>query len=366
MREAARREGRAKLYDGRWRDRDPSDAPPGVPPVIRLKAPQTGETAVEDQVQGRVVWQNENLDDFVLLRSDGNPTYMLAVVVDDHDMAVTHIIRGDDHLNNAARQTQIYQAMGWRVPSMSHIPLIHGPDGSKLSKRHGALGVDAYRAMGYLPAAMRNYLVRLGWAHGDQEIFSEAEMIAAFDLPAIGRSPARFDFAKLENLNGHYIRTTDDAVLIADLEKLLPHIAGGQDLATKMTPALREKLCIAMPGLKERAKTLVELFEASRFLWASRPLDINDQAKAVLTADAKTLLGSLLPELEATLDWTAAGVEAVVRPYAERAGQKLGAIAQPLRAALTGRTTSPPIFDVLAVLGRDESLARLRDQAATT
>ena len=366
MREAARKEGRAKLYDGRWRDRDPSDAPAGVPPVIRLKAPQTGETVVEDQVQGRVVWQNENLDDFVLLRSDGNPTYMLAVVVDDHDMDVTHIIRGDDHLNNAARQTQIYQAMGWRVPSMSHIPLIHGPDGSKLSKRHGALGVDAYRAMGYLPAAMRNYLVRLGWAHGDQEIFTEAEMIAAFDLPAIGRSPARFDFAKLESLNGHYIRTTDDAVLIADLEKLLPHIAGGQDLAAKMTPALREKLRIAMPGLKERAKTLVELFEASRFLWASRPLDINDQAKAVLTADAKTLLGSLLPELEAATDWTAAGVEAVVRPYAERAGQKLGAIAQPLRAALTGRTTSPPIFDVLAVLGRDESLARLRDQAAAS
>jgi len=366
MREAARKEGRAKLYDGRWRDRDPSDAPAGVPPVIRLKAPQTGETVVEDQVQGRVVWQNENLDDFVLLRSDGNPTYMLAVVVDDHDMDVTHIIRGDDHLNNAARQTQIYQAMGWRVPSMSHIPLIHGPDGSKLSKRHGALGVDAYRAMGYLPAAMRNYLVRLGWAHGDQEIFTEAEMIAAFDLPAIGRSPARFDFAKLESLNGHYIRTTDDAVLIADLEKLLPHIAGGQDLAAKMTPALREKLRIAMPGLKERAKTLVELFEASRFLWASRPLDINDQAKAVLTADAKTLLGSLLAELEAATDWTAAGVEAVVRPYAERAGQKLGAIAQPLRAALTGRTTSPPIFDVLAVLGRDESLARLRDQAAAS
>ena len=203
MREAARKEGRAKLYDGRCRDRDAADAPEGVKSVIRLKAPQIGETVVEDQVQGRVVWQNENLDDFVLLRSDGNPTYMLAVVVDDHDMGVTHIIRGDDHLNNAARQTQIYEALGWRVPSMSHIPLIHGPDGSKLSKRHGALGVDAYRAMGYLPAAMRNYLVRLGWAHGDQEMFSTEEMIAAFDLPAIGRSPARFDFAKLENLNGH-------------------------------------------------------------------------------------------------------------------------------------------------------------------
>jgi glutamyl-tRNA synthetase len=365
MREAARKEGRAKLYDGRWRDRDPSDAPAGVKPVIRLKAPQIGETVVEDQVQGRVVWQNENLDDFVLLRSDGNPTYMLAVVVDDHDMAVTHIIRGDDHLNNGARQTQIYQALGWNVPVMAHIPLIHGPDGSKLSKRHGALGVDAYRAMGYLPSAMRNYLVRLGWAHGDQEIFSEAEMIAAFDLPAIGRSPARFDFAKLESLNGHYIRQTGDAELITDLEKLLPHIAGGQELASKMTPALRDKLCVAMPGLKERAKTLVELFEASRFLWASRPLDINEQAKALLTADAKVLLTSLLPELEKVADWTATGVEAVVRPYAERIGQKLGAVAQPLRAALTGRTTSPPIFDVLAVLGRDESLARLRDQTIT-
>ena len=208
MREAARREGRSKLYDGRWRDRDPSEAPPGVKPVIRLKAPQTGETVIEDQVQGRVVWQNSDLDDLVLLRSDGNPTYMLAVVVDDHDMGVTHIIRGDDHLTNAARQKQIYEALGWNVPVMAHIPLIHGPDGSKLSKRHGALGVDAYRAMGYLPAAMRNYLVRLGWSHGDQEIFTTEEMIAAFDLPQIGRSPARFDFAKLESLNGHYIRAT--------------------------------------------------------------------------------------------------------------------------------------------------------------
>jgi glutamyl-tRNA synthetase len=336
----------------------------GVSPVIRLKAPLTGETVVEDQVQGRVVWQNENLDDFVLLRSDGTPTYMLAVVVDDHDMGVTHIIRGDDHLNNGARQTQIYQALGWKVPIMAHIPLIHGPDGSKLSKRHGALGVDAYRAMGYLPAAMRNYLVRLGWAHGDQEIFTTEEMIAAFDLPQIGRSPARFDFTKLESLNGHYIRSSDDADLIAALEHLLPHIAGGQELASKMTPALRAKLLAAMPGLKERAKTLVELFDASRYLWTSRPLDINDQAKALLTDEAKTLIAALLPELEAVPDWNATSAEAVVRPYAERAGLKLGAVAQPLRAALTGRTTSPPIFDVLAVLGRDESLARLRDQAA--
>ncbi|MBI2717121.1 MAG: glutamate--tRNA ligase [Rhizobiales bacterium] len=364
MREAARREGRSKLYDGRWRDRDPSEAPPGVKPVIRLKAPQTGETVIEDQVQGRVVWQNSDLDDLVLLRSDGNPTYMLAVVVDDHDMGVTHIIRGDDHLTNGARQKHIYDALGWNVPIMAHIPLIHGPDGSKLSKRHGALGVDAYRAMGYLPSAMRNYLVRLGWAHGNQEIFTTEEMVAAFDLPAIGRSPARFDFAKLESLNGHYIRATDDAELIATLEQLLPHIAGGEVLASRMTPALRAKLQVAMPALKERAKTLIELFEASRFLWASRPLDINEAAKAVLAPEAKAVIGALLPELDAVTDWTASAIEAVVRPHAERVGLKLGAVAQPLRAALTGRTTSPPIFDVLAVLGREESLARLRDQAA--
>jgi glutamyl-tRNA synthetase len=365
MREAARREGRSKLYDGRWRDRDPSEAPPGVKPVIRLKAPLSGETVIEDQVQGRVVWQNSDLDDLVLLRSDGTPTYMLAVVVDDHDMAITHVIRGDDHLTNGARQKQIYDALGWSVPTMAHIPLIHGPDGSKLSKRHGALGVDAYRAMGYLPAAMRNYLVRLGWAHGDQEIFTTEEMIAAFDLPAIGRSPARFDFAKLESLNGHYIRTGNDADLIAALEQLLPHIAGGAELAGKLTPALRVKLATAMPGLKERAKTLVELFEASRFLWASRPLELNDQAKVLLTPEAQAEIAALLPELQAIPTWNAAAIEAVILGYAERAGLKLGAVAQPLRAALTGRTTSPPIFDVLEVLGSDESLARLRDQVPT-
>jgi len=364
MREAARKEGRSRLYDGRWRDRDPSEAPAGIKPVIRLKAPQTGETVIEDQVQGRVVWQNADLDDLVLLRSDGTPTYMLAVVVDDHDMGVTHIIRGDDHLTNGARQKHIYDALGWQVPVMAHIPLIHGPDGSKLSKRHGALGVDAYRAMGYLPAAMRNYLVRLGWSHGDQEIFTTEEMVAAFDLAHIGRSPARFDFAKLENLNGHYIRSTSDAELVAALEALLPHIAGGTELAAKMTAELRARLLAAMPGLKERAKTLVELFDASRFLWANRPLDINEQAKAVLSREAKEVIGKLLPELEPIADWSAATVEAVVRGFAERSGIKLGAVAQPLRAALTGRTTSPPIFDVLAVLGRDESLSRLRDQTA--
>src|SRR5213596_2582809 len=242
MREKARAEGRTRLYDGMWRDRDPSTAPSGMKPTIRLKAPQTGETVIEDQVQGRVVWQNENLDDLVLLRGDGNPTYMLAVVVDDHDMGVTHVIRGDDHLINAARQKQIYDALGWDIPNMSHIPLIHGPDGSKLSKRHGALGVDAYRAMGYLPQAVRNYLVRLGWSHGDQEIFSTEEMIAAFDLPQIGRSPARFDFAKLESVNGHYMRQSSDADLLTELERVLPHIAGVAELAAKLTPQLRKKL----------------------------------------------------------------------------------------------------------------------------
>jgi glutamyl-tRNA synthetase len=364
MREKARREGRTRLYNGLWRDRDPREAPPGVKPAIRLKAPLTGETVVEDQVQGRVVWQNENLDDLVLLRSDGTPTYMLAVVVDDHDMGVTHIIRGDDHLTNAARQKQIYEALGWKAPVMAHIPLIHGPDGSKLSKRHGALGVDAYRAMGYLPAALRNYLVRLGWSHGDQEIFSTEEMIAAFDLPQIGRSPARFDFAKLENLNGHYMRASTDQDLLTALEQALPHIQGGDELASKMTPALRAKLLAAMPGLKERAKTLIELFEGSRFIWAERPLQMDDKARALLTPEARKLLAQLVEKLSANDDWSAASTEQDVRAVAEAAAVKLGSVAQPLRAALTGRTTSPGIFEVLEVLGKEETLARLKDQVA--
>ncbi len=362
MREAARREGRAKLYDGRWRDRDEGKAPPGVKPAIRLKAPLTGETVIEDQVQGRVVWQNENLDDLVLLRSDGTPTYMLAVVVDDHDMGVTHIVRGDDHLTNAARQKQIYDALGWPVPAMAHIPLIHGPDGAKLSKRHGALGVDAYRAMGYLPAALRNYLVRLGWSHGDQEIFSTQEMIAAFDLPQIGRSPARFDFAKLESLNGHYIRHSADADLLAAVEALLPHIADGAALAAKLTPQLRQQWLAAMPSLKERAKTLLDLIDGAHFLFARRPIPLDDKAKALLTPEAKTLLGQVAHGFAGIEPWTAAATEQIVRSFAERKGLKLGAIAQPLRAALTGRTTSPGIFEVLAVLGKDESLGRIADQ----
>jgi len=363
MRDKARAEGKSKLYDGRWRDRDPSEAPQGVAPAIRLKAPLTGETVIEDQVQGRVTWQNENLDDLVLLRSDGNPTYMLAVVVDDHDMNVTHIIRGDDHLTNGARQTQIYQALGWSVPVMAHIPLIHGPDGAKLSKRHGALGVEAYRAMGYLPAAMRNYLVRLGWAHGDQEIFSTEEMMAAFDLPAIGRAPARLDLAKLDNLNGHYIRQTADADLVAEIERVLPYVPSGADLAAKLTPALREKLIAAMPGLKERAKTLVELIDSARYLYADRPLPLDEKAEAQMTPEARGVLGRVARDLAMVDPWSAEGAEAAVRAFAERSGAKLGAIAQPLRVALTGRTTSPGIFDVLAVLGKAESLARIADQA---
>ena len=342
MREKARREGRTRLYDGRWRDRDPSDAPSGVKPVV---------------------WQNENLDDLVLLRSDGTPTYMLAVVVDDHDMGITHIIRGDEHLTNAARQKQIYEALGWTAPIMAHIPLIHGPDGAKLSKRHGALGIDAYRAMGYLPMALRNYLVRLGWAHGDQEIFSTEEMIAAFDLPQIGRSPARFDFAKLENLNGHYLRRMADADLLAEVERVLPHLAGGAELAAKLTPELRAKLVAAMPGLKERAKTLVDLIEGARYLFAERPLALDDKAAGLLTSEARTLLREVSQDLSTIEPWHAEATEQAIRAFAERKGVKLGSVAQPLRAALTGRITSPPIFDVLAVLGKSESLARLGDQA---
>lgn len=361
MREKARGEGRTRLYDGRWRDRDPSDAPADVKPAIRLKAPLTGETIVDDQVQGRVTWQNENLDDLVLLRSDGTPTYMLAVVVDDHDMDVTHIIRGDDHLNNAARQTQIYNALGWHVPVMAHIPLIHGPDGSKLSKRHGALGVDAYRAMGYLPAAVRNYLVRLGWSHGDQEIFSTQEMIEFFDLAQVGRSPARFDFAKLENLNGHYMRASSSEDMLSALEQALPHIDGGDALTARITPALQSKLLAAMPALKERAKTLIELFDSTRFLWTDRPLPIEDKAKALLTAEARALLAALAVKFEAIAIWNATTTEAAVRDLAEESGIKLGSLAQPLRAALTGRATSPGIFEVLELLGKDESVARIKD-----
>ncbi len=364
MREKARAEGRPMRYDGRWRDRDPSEAPAGVKPVIRLRAPQEGETVVEDKVQGRVVWQNKDLDDLVLLRSDGNPTYMLAVVVDDHDMDVTHVIRGDDHLTNAARQTQIYQACGWDVPEMAHIPLIHGPDGAKLSKRHGALGVDAYRSLGYLPIALRNYLVRLGWSHGDQEFFSTQEMIDAFGFEGIGRSPARFDFAKLEHLNGHYMRSSSDADLVAAIETILPEIGPPRGAPAALTPRLRAQLTAAMPGLKERAKTLVELFDSAYYLYAARPLTFEPKAEALLADGGRARIAALLPDVEAITDWSAATTEETVRRFADTNGLKLGQVAQPLRAALTGRSTSPGLFDVMDVLGRDECLGRLRDQAA--
>lgn len=366
MRELAKAEGRPMRYDGRWRDRDPSEAPPGVKPAIRLRAPLEGETVIEDQVQGRVVWKNENLDDLVLLRSDGNPTYMLAVVVDDHDMGVTHIIRGDDHLTNAARQKQIYDALGWTLPSMSHIPLIHGPDGSKLSKRHGALGVEAYRAMGYVPEALRNYLVRLGWAHGDQEIFSTQEMLETFDLPAIGRSAARFDFAKLENLNGHYIRQSDDQSLVTMCEDVLKFTPGKERTLAKLNDATRAQWLQAMPGLKERAKTLLELNDNSDFIFADRPLPLEPKAQALVTDDTRAMVGRLRTALADVAHWNAADLEAAVRTFAETSGLKLGNVAQPLRVALTGRTTSPGIFDVLVVLGRDESLARLADLSSAS
>jgi glutamyl-tRNA synthetase len=365
MRETAKREGRPLRYDGRWRDRDPKDAPPGVKPAIRLKAPLDGETSIDDRVQGRVTWQNKDLDDLVLLRSDGTPTYMLAVVVDDHDMGVTDIIRGDDHLTNAARQYQIYRAFGWEVPRMAHIPLIHGPDGAKLSKRHGALGVDAYRSLGYLPSALRNYLVRLGWSHGDQEVFSTQEMIDAFSLDSVGRSPARFDFAKLENLNGLYIRATADAELVEAIERILPDIGPARGAPASLDAPLRERLVAAMPGLKERAKTLIELIDAAYYLYATRPLAFDDKAKALLTPAAAAILGKVSPLLAALgADWTAPRLEATVRGFAEADGLKLGQVAQPLRAALTGRATSPGLFDVMVVLGREESLARISDATA--
>ncbi|HVJ33464.1 MAG TPA: glutamate--tRNA ligase [Terriglobia bacterium] len=352
MREAARAAGKPVRYDGRWRDRDPKEAPAGVKPVIRLKAPTTGETIVVDEVQGEVRVGNEQLDDMVLLRGDGTPTYMLSVVVDDHDMGITHVIRGDDHLTNTFRQKQIYQAMNWECPTFAHIPLIHGPDGAKLSKRHGALGVDAYRELGYLPMALRNYLLRLGWSHGDDEIISTEQAVSWFDLSSVGRSASRFDYAKLDNLNGHYIREAEDRELAVDAAARLG--VAGDESAT-------ERLVKGMPGLKARAKTLKELAENAAFYVAERPLPMADKAKALLTPEAIGLLKELMPDLSALPDWQAAAIEAAVRQFIERKGIKLGQVAQPLRAALTGAATSPGLFDVMEVLGRDESLGRLND-----
>lgn len=364
MREKARAEGRPPRYDGTWRDRDASEAPEGVKPVIRIKTPQEGETVVEDQVQGTVRFPNKDLDDFIILRSDGSPTYMHAVVVDDHDMGVTHIIRGDDHLTNAARQTVIYKAMGWDVPVMAHIPLIHGADGAKLSKRHGALGVEAYRAMGYLPSALRNYLARLGWSHGDDEIMSDEDMIRWFDITDVNKGAARFDFQKLEALNGVHMRQMADEELLSRLIDTLPHLEGGEALLSALDEQRKAQLLAALPGLKERAKTLVELVESAAFIFDQRPLSFDEKAQQLLDENARQLLAEILPVLQNVGDWTLANIEAAVREFAEQTERKLGKVAQPLRAALTGRTTSPGIFDVLSVLGREESLARISDQAA--
>ncbi len=363
MREKARAEGRPPRYDGRWRDRDPSEAPAGVKPVIRIKAPQEGETIVRDRVQGDVRFPNKDLDDFIILRSDGTPTYMHAVVVDDHDMGVTHIIRGDDHLTNAARQTVIYNAMGWDVPVMAHIPLIHGADGAKLSKRHGALGVEAYRAMGYLPAALRNYLVRLGWSHGDDEVMSLDDMIRWFEIEDINKGAARFDFQKLEALNGVYMRNMGSDELLDVFLATLPYLPNGEELTSRMTDERKAQLLAAMPGLKERAKTLVELADGAGFLFAERPLALDEKAAALLTVEGRAILAGAHEALSGVrAPWSAAAAEEAIRAFATEKGLKLGAVAQPLRAALTGRSTSPGVFDVLAVLGREESLARIHDK----
>ncbi|MBZ9669001.1 glutamate--tRNA ligase [Mesorhizobium sp. B3-2-1] len=363
MREAARAKGLPPRYNGHWRDRVPSEAPAGVKGAIRIKAPTEGETVVQDRVQGEVRFPNKDLDDFIILRSDGNPTYMHAVVVDDHDMGVTHIIRGDDHLTNAARQTVIYNAMGWDVPSMSHIPLIHGADGAKLSKRHGALGVEAYRAMGYLPEALLNYLARLGWSHGDDEIMSIKDMISWFDIGDVNKGAARFDFAKLEALNGVHMRRMADIELFDIFIATLPYLESGPAMAARLDEKNKAQLLAALPGLKERAKTLVELVDGAGFLFATRPLPIDDKAALLLNDDARKILRGAHEALNALSgDWTAATAEAAIRDYALAGGYKLGAVAQPLRAALTGKSTSPGVFDVLAVLGREESLARIADQ----
>ncbi|MCZ8017613.1 glutamate--tRNA ligase [Novosphingobium sp.] len=351
-REAAQAERRTFRIDSEWRDADPASAPADQPYVVRIKAPREGETAIDDQVQGRVTVSNAELDDFVLLRSDGTPTYMLAVVVDDHDMGVTHVIRGDDHLNNAFRQLAIIRHMGWPEPVYAHVPLIHGHDGAKLSKRHGALGVDAYRdELGILPEAMFNYLLRLGWGHGDEEIISRDQAVEWFDIAHVGKSPSRFDLAKLQNLNGHYLREADDVRLAA---LVAPRMTGSVDEAL---------LAKAMPVLKVRAKDLNELAAGAAFLFAQRPLTIEDKAAALLTDEARALLGRIHAQIEAQNDWTLEGLEASLKAMAEELGLGLGKLAQPLRAALTGQTTSPGIFDVLVLLGRDESLARIAAQS---
>ena len=353
MREQARAEGRPPRYDGRWRDRDPAEAPPDVTPVIRIKMPLAGETVIDDRVQGRVTVANDQLDDMVLLRSDGTPTYMLSVVVDDHDMGITDVIRGDDHLTNAFRQYQVFKALGWTPPAFAHIPLIHGPDGAKMSKRHGAVGVAAYREQGYLPEAVRNILLRLGWGHGDREIVDTDEAIQLFDLAGVGKSASRFDFDKLDHFNGHYLRAADDDRL-TDL--VVPRIEAA--IGRSVTDAARARIRAGMPGLKHRAGTLVDLAD-SACIYVERPSALTPKAAKMLDADARERLGRLRARLAEVRDWREDVLEPLVREQAEAEGLKLGKLAQPLRAALTGTTVSPGIFEVMAAMGRAEVLDRL-------
>lgn len=357
MREQQKAEKKPMRYDGRWRDRDPSEASEGAPYVIRLKTETSGKTTIADAVQGDVSVQNSEIDDFILLRSDGTPTYMLAVVVDDHDMGVTHLIRGDDHLNNAFRQLAMIRAMGWKTPTYAHIPLIHGNDGAKLSKRHGALGVEAYRDMGIMPDAMFNYLLRLGWGHGDDEIISREQAVEWFSLSGVGKSPSRFDAKKLQNLNGQYIREADDSMLAGLTQPWIEEELGRQ----LSTPDV-DLLVQAMPVLKSRAKNLIELANNSLFLYKKRPLDLDEKAQSLLDDQARQLLGSIHSTLTDLNDWSLEETEERVKAIAEAAELGLGKLAQPMRAALTGSTSSPGIFDVLILLGKEESLGRLADQ----
>ena len=354
MREQAVAEGRAPRYDGRWRDRDPSEAPPGAPFTVRLRAPQQGETLVDDLVQGEVRVANVELDDMIILRADGTPTYQHAVVVDDHDMAITHVSRGDDHLTNSFRQSQIYAAMGWERPRFAHLPLIHGPDGAKLSKRHGAQSVVEFREQGYLPEALNNYLLRLGWGHGDAEILSRAEQIELFDLDGVGRSPSRMDYVKLTHLNGVWMRQADDARLTRDV---LERLAGREELVLDATAEAR--ILALMPGLKERAKTLVDLADSAAFLARPVPLAFEPKAVALLSEANRLMLRDLAAELAPIEPFDTAEIDAALRRFAERNSLKLGQVAQPLRAAVTGSTMSPGIDATLAALGRDETLARI-------
>lgn len=363
MRETAHAEGRTAVYDGTWRDRDAADAPPGVEPAIRFKGPLEGSTVIQDQVMGEISVANKDLDDLIIMRSDGTPTYNMAVVVDDHDMSVTHVVRGADHITNASRQAQIYKALGWPLPVFAHVPLIHGSDGAKLSKRHGALGVEAYRAMGYLPAALRNYLVRLGWSHGNDEKFTTAQMIEWFDLPDIGRSPARFDYDKLEHLNAQYIRESDDCELAASVRAILPEIGAEHLPPNSDNEEYWAKFTLALPGLKERARTLLDLLDGGRFIFEERPLKMDEKALNLLDDEARSMMAGLVEDLDKLENWDMAEIEANVRSFAEKNDLKFGKVAQPLRAALTGGLPSPGIFDVLFVLGKKEAVLRLRDHS---